>query len=349
MKRKNVVIAVILAFVIGLVAWGYLTVRTPASQQNGLSDLKITPDVVRADHQGEDTVVTNVEITNTGNRVIHLDRVETSCHCTQVDSIPAPELAPGETTTLTLRLQLPGFGSQTTSVTLHSDSTMAPRITIPVKMKGMLIKPSYFKGHLSEIRHEVKSDSDRRVEFQLVAIESPEEVWITGFESNNDGFSVVSWEPTTTTTYDETAVLRTYLCTLQVKQYSPEGKTLRGAIRPICRSPSKRMTPHIAVTILSRPALQATPPQLFIRKSDTFPLQRKVIIEALAERGRPQLVAVPSVDWLSVEEDKDASQPTFVVDVSAAHDIDRDNAVIRFKAADGSGPSIEVPLVFEAP
>ena len=329
--------------------WAYLrsgsATRVPES-----SSLTVTPGVVEAKRTDSDTALASVELRNTSPRTIHIDQLETSCHCTSVDAIEQMDLAPGQATTLKLKLQLPGFGKQEAFVTIHSDSQTNPKIRIPVQMYGAEIHPPYFLTNTQEVRHQIASPDDRRVEFEISAVESPGEPWMTGIDSSNDAFSVVSCESTITTRYDETSLHRTYACVLEAARFTP-GETLHGSLRPQCRTESMKPTPIIPVTISSKATAQAVPTQLFItqKSRQSLPVNRTVLIETAANVVNPVSEVVASVNWIQIERIPGSKiHPAYRVTVNPPAELPSDLVSrITFHFFDASIPSLNVPLVFE--
>ena len=329
--------------------WAYLrTGSTPSVPEP--SSLTVTPEVVEVKRSDSDTALASVELRNTSSRPIHIDKLETSCHCTSVDAIEHMDLAPGQATTLKLKLQLPGFGKQEAFVTIHSDSPTNPKIRIPVKMHGAKILPPYFLTNSQEVRHQITAPDDRRVEFEISAVESPGTPWMTGFDSNNEAFSVVSCESTITTKYDETSLHRTYVCVLEASRFAP-GETLRGSLRPRCRTESMKPVPLIPVTFSSEATAKAVPAQLFVtqKSRQSLPVSKTVLIETAANLANPVREVTASVDWIQIERIRGAeTHPAYRVTVNPPAKLPSDLVPqISFHFLEASIPTLNVPLVFE--
>ena len=347
MNRKWLAGILVVACLAGTALWAY---RGREVSSSGPGSLTVTPAVVEVQRGESDTAHASVELRNTGTLAIHIDKVETSCHCTSVDVIEQMHLAPGQSTTLKLKLQLPSFGKQETSVTIHTDSSITPKIRIPIQMQGAKIHPPYFLTNVSEVRHQMTASDDRHVEFEVSAVESPGEPWMTGVDSSNEGFQVVSCDSSITTQYDDKALHRTYHCVLDVSQYTP-GETRRGTLRPRCRSESMKPLPVIPVTISSAANAKAIPSQLFIsRKSrKSPPIHKTVVIETAANVPNPVREVTASVDWIQIERlPGEETHPAYRVSITPPADLPADlEATALFQFTDASLPAITIPLVFE--
>lgn len=347
MNRKWLTGVVIVACLAGSALWAY---RERQASSSASGSLTVTPAVVEVQRGESDTAHASVVLKNSGSRAIHIGKVETSCHCTSVDAIERMDLAPGQSTTLQLKLQLPSFGKQEASVTIHTDSSISPRIRIPVKMQGAEIHPPYFLTQASGVRHAMTTGEDRRVEFEVSAVESPGTPWMTGMDTSNAGFSVVSCESSITTQYDDKALHRTYHCVLDVSQYIP-GETLRGTLRPRCRSESMKPLPLIPVTISSSATAKAIPSQLFISRKarQSPPLHKTVVIETATNTASPVREVTASVDWVQVERiPSDERHPAYRVTITPPANPPADlEASVLFQFNVASLPAITVPLIFE--
>ena len=171
MNRKWLTGVVIVACLAGSALWAY---RERQASSSASGSLTVTPAVVEVQRGESDTAHASVVLKNSGSRAIHIGKVETSCHCTSVDAIERMDLAPGQSTTLQLKLQLPSFGKQEASVTIHTDSSISPRIRIPVKMQGAEIHPPYFLTQASGLSTARTSNSTRRSSPVVIAWRTPE-------------------------------------------------------------------------------------------------------------------------------------------------------------------------------
>ncbi len=348
MNRQWLAGMLIIVGLAGTALWAYRDreVTGPSAPQS----LTVTPAQVEVQRGESDTALASVELRNSGTRAIHIDKVETSCHCTTVETLEQLDLAPGQSTTLTLKLQLPSFGKQETLVTIHTDSASTPQVRIPIQMRGTVIHPPYIFSGSTEVRHQITSGADRRVEFEISAVESPGEPWMTGVDSSHAGFSVVSCESSITTTYDETALHRTYHCVLEVSQYTP-GETLRGMLHPRGRSESMKPMPAIPVTITSAETAKAIPSQLFVTQKSrkSLPIQKTIVIETAASLANPVHEVTASVEWIQIERlPGDETHPAYRVAISPPSELPADLAAsVIFQFAEANLPAIVVPLVFE--
>ncbi len=301
MKRIGMMGVVVVACLLGTGLWVSRNQGAGVSVEDS-AGLRVTPEVVEVKRGESESESVSVVLHNPGSRAIHIEKVETSCHCTSVDTIEQMDLAPGQSTTLKLKLQLPSFGKQETSVTIYSDAATTPKIRIPVKMRGAEIHPPYFLSNSQEIRHQITAPDDRRVEFEISAVESPGTPWMTGVDSNHEAFSVVSCESTITTQYDETSLHRTYVCVLEASRFAP-GETLRGSLRPRCRTESMKSVPLIPVTFSSDATAKAVPAQLFITQKSrkSLPVNKTVLIETAANVANPVRKVTASVEWIQIE------------------------------------------------
>lgn len=349
MKRTGMMSALVLACLAGTGLWVYRSQAVGANAVHSVG-LKVTPENVEVKRGESDTEYVSVELHNPGPRAIHIDKVETSCHCTSVDTLNQMDLAPGQTTTLNLKLQLPGVGKQETSVTIYSNSVTTPKVRIPVKMQGAEIFPPYFLTNSEEVRHQMTSGDDRRVQFEVSAVESPGEPWITGFDSNNNAFSVVSCESAITTQYDEKSLHRTYTCTLEVSRFTP-GETLRGSLRSKCRTESMKPLPILSVTITSVATAKAIPAQLFItqKSRQALPISKTIVIETAASNANPVREVSASVDWITIARlSSSETHPVYRMTITPPVDLPSNlSPQIVFHFADVSIPPMSVPLVFE--
>lgn len=349
MNRSGIAGLIVVTALMGAGLWAYQNNRLRGNA-SGAAALKVTPEVVEVNRGETDSAYASVELHNLGSQAIHIDKVETSCHCTSVDTMEKMDLSPGQNTTIKLKLQLPPFGKQEASVTIFTNSPASPKIRIPVKMQGAAIQPPYFLTNTQEVRHLVTASDDRRIEFEVSAVERPGEPWMTGFDSTNEGFSVVSCDSTITTKYDETSLLRTYTCVLEVAKFTP-GETLRGSLRPKCRAESLKPTPVIPVTVSSTATAKAIPSQLFVTQQSrkSLPIQKSILIETAAGTANPVRDVSASVNWVTIERGTgDETHPVFRVAIDPPSDLPSDAAAhITFQFSDSSIPPLSVPLVFE--
>ena len=349
MKRVGILGVVVIVSLVGTGLWGYRNRGAGASAVESVG-LKVTPEVIEVKRRESDNESVSVELHNPGSRAIHIDKVETSCRCTSVDGIEQMDLAPGQTTMLKLKLQMPSFGQQEASVTIYSDATTTPKIRIPVKMRGTEIFPPYFLTNPQEVRHQMTSDTDRSVEFEVSAVESPGEPWMTGFDSNNDAFSVVSCNSVITTNYDEKSLHRTYTCVLAVNRLT-SGETLRGTLRPQCRTASMRPLPILTVTITSTATAQAIPAQLFVtqKSRQAAPIYKAIVIETAAGNANPVREVSASVDWIMIERSAGSEvRPVYRVAITPPVELPSElSPQITFHFADVAIPPLSVPVVFE--
>ena len=349
MKRSAMVVVLAIAGLAGAGLWAYRSSGFGESAAQVVA-LKVTPEFVDVKRGDSDTAMASIELHNTGSRAIHIEKVETSCHCTSVDSMTLMDLAPGQSTTIKLKLQLPNIGKQETSVTLFTDSPAMPKIRIPVKMQGAEIHPPYFLANPQVVRHLITGKDDRRVSFEVSAVESPGEPWMTGFDSTNEHFSVVSCDSTITTVYDETSLHRSYRCVLEATQFIP-GETLSGLLRPKCRTESLKPLPIIQATIFSTATANATPSQLFVtRKSrQALPIQKTILIQTAAGTANPVREVTASVNWMTVDQGSgDETHPVFRVTINPPAEWETNvTAQITFQFSDSGIPPLSVPVVFE--
>lgn len=129
MIRRGLAGVIVVACLAGMGLWVSLpTGSTPRVSEP--SSLTVTPEVVEVTRTDRETAVASVELRNASSQTIHIDKLETSCHCTSVDAIEHMGLAPGQATTLKLNLQLPG--DLIPRISFHFSESSLPSLNVPL-------------------------------------------------------------------------------------------------------------------------------------------------------------------------------------------------------------------------
>ena len=350
--RSRVILVLFASCCVAACVVGY---RIQRSQAPGKILLSAVPHELNVHTSAGEVMHSEFKLLNEGTLPVTIERIDTSCHCTALDSIDKTKLDPGESAVVRLKLTPPSTGSQSAIVTIHLGDPAKSQVSVPVHMQGQEIHPPFFHGAAPKIRREYDPSGSHPVEFEFLAVEAVGDPWVIALDSNSKDIVVGALVPRVDAEHSDSSgkvssLMRAYRCRLDLKLLTP-GQTIRGLLTPRCRTTSQEHIPTIPVMIDYPSTVQVIPSELFVSAKDikSSVIERKVVIESRDGTSLPSFRASTSTSWIEAELNSvSASMTELRVRIRPPTEGFDDSSIeVEVQFQDGANPPIQVPIVFE--
>lgn len=292
-------------------------------------------------------------LTNAGNEILDITDIQSSCGCA-VAQMPVTRLAPGESTTLGVRVAPPPIGSRSATVAVFTNSPATPATEFTLLAKAL------------NNRDRVAQVVPRRVDVQATKGESAEtSITIHTFESSPEPFvkALRSDLPfvaahlvavSDTAQFDGGHVQRKYVWRLTIDPAAPHG-AFSGALRIVTSAGEDAVAAvHFDGVVLDK--IFAEPATVFVACSkDSQPKSESAAVTVVlrSTSDRPWRINSLAVDtpWLEVEELNSSAkgttageQKSLVVRLSGRPDSLPARAQVTIGIDTSDVPQVQIPV-----